>query len=841
MFELLWLCMISSVNDKKLLKFIRVMPVLIIAFATLLVVGVIFRDNKLKSLENLASLRQDYLLQQKNRIKQEVNSVYRQIKYERKHTEDRLKQDIKVRIYEAHDIAMAVYQKNKNKSEEELTKLITTALRALRFNNGRGYYFIYKMNGVNVMLPPLPHMEGTSRWDMQDSRGSFITRDVVNIAKNQGEGYHRWWFYKPGNSKQDFEKVGFVKYFAPLNWAIGTGEYIEDFEQQVKEQLLKRISEIRYGVSGYVFIIENDGTILAHENKAIVNNKAMDFKDKNDNEYIKDIINVATIGDGFVNYSSQLIPGVNEESDKLSYVRGVPEWGWVLGSGFYMSDVESFLSEKENAIRKQNQSKLIMLFFYCAILVFIMTILATLLSKKIATRLETYQSKIKKDIVEIESVRDKMQQLALYDSLTELPNRIHFTQLLDGKLVESDTNNKILAVVLVGIDDFKKINDLYSHKVGDQLLIKLSREFESILDKQDSVSRFGGDEFSFCFRNANDKEEIESKVDRIQKSLNKDIHIDGILIKFNCSIGVSCFPRDALTSEELISHADIALYLAKSDKKGGTLFFNSSIAKKLEYDFKVEQELKGAIERDEISLVYQPQICAVSGQLKSVEALCRWKNRVLGCVSPIEFIEVAERTDLIHSIGQFVTKKACDDIVAYFPNGRGAIKLSINISPKQFKLTSFTSDFFEIIEESGIDSERVTIEITENILLNDQESINPILQEFRRCGFGISLDDFGTGYSSLSYLNNLPINEIKIDRSFVDKLFLNKQSDSLIKAILAIGKSCNMTVVAEGVETPRQHRKLVEYQCDLMQGYYFDKPLLLEELCSRSDTWWQKE
>ena len=218
-----------------------------------------------------------------------------------------------------------------------------------------------------------------------------------------------------------------------------------------------------------------------------------------------------------------------------------------------------------------------------------------------------------------------------------------------------------------------------------------------------------------------------------------------------------------------------------------------------------------------------------------VEALARWNSETFGAISPVKFIEVAERIGVINQIGNFVFRRACEDILSISPNGENTIDLSINISPKQLMEPDFSMRLVEIIDDVGIDIKRLTLEITENILINDVNKVSPILHRLRDLGFGISLDDFGTGYSSLSYLNNLPISEIKIDRCFIDKITESSQSVSLIKAIIAIGRSCDMKVVAEGVESEEQHNRLVDLGCSLVQGYYFDQPLSIQKLLSRQE------
>lgn len=827
----------EQVNDKKLLRFIRVMPVLVIVIATLSVIALQLRSNRTEAEESLASLRDDYQQQQEVHIQQEVDSVYRQLAYEVMRTESALKQYIRERVYEAHRVATEIYTNNSDKPRREVTKMITDALRALRFNKGRGYYFMYEMNGVNVLHPPLPHMEGTSRWDMQDSRGAYITRDVINIARNNGEGFHRWWFYKPGDDKQDYEKLGFVKYFAPLDMMIGTGEYIEDFEQEIQHKLLTWISDIRYGNAGYLFIVDGEGTIIAHQNKNLIGVNALGFADRTGNEYIKQIISTAKKGGGFVRYFSSFMPDSVSDSEKVSYVRWFGAWRWVIGTGFYLSQSEAYLADKEAQLKQDNSEDLTNILLFSLVLFIVMTMLATFLTAQVSSRFKGFQKKISADFKKLEQAKNTMQHLAMYDSLTELPNRIHFTRETKHTVKKAAEAGQSLAVVLVDIDDFKKINDFYGHGVGDQLLKLISRKFELILDVEDSVSRFGGDEFVFCLQNIESQQNIKKKVAKIQAQFDKPLLINDVRIKVSCSIGVAGYPFDASTAEELISRADISLYQSK-ENKGSVTYFDTAIAKKLDYEFLLEEQLKGALERNEISVFYQPQICSESGSLAGVEALCRWNSAKLGPVSPLEFIEVAERIGMIHPIGQYVLQTACRDMMALFPDGESKVKLSVNISPKQLKLPHFADDFYTSIQESGIQANRITLEITENVLLDDKESVAPILEELRALGFGISLDDFGTGFSSLSYLNNLPISEIKIDRSFVIKMLNNKQSDSLVKAILAIGQSCEMKVVAEGVETKEQFSQLRQYRCDMVQGYFFDKPLSVNELKQRTDEHW---
>jgi len=262
------------------------------------------------------------------------------------------------------------------------------------------------------------------------------------------------------------------------------------------------------------------------------------------------------------------------------------------------------------------------------------------------------------------------------------------------------------------------------------------------------------------------------------------------------------------------------------------MFYNHAINEQVQHDFLLEEKLKYALENNEMSVVYQPQLNANSSQICSVEALVRWFNDSLGHVSPVEFIRLAEDIGVVNEIGLFVARQACADLKTYNSTAKDPIGLSINVSPKQLLNKDFSQSIFDVVSESGLAFGLVTLEITENVMIHNPKEVGLILQQLRDYGFGLSLDDFGTGYSSLSYINTLPISEIKIDRSFVDKMVTSEQSNTLVKSIVAIAHSSGLDIVAEGVETQEQLDQLVAYRCDMVQGYYFDKPLSLEELIS---------
>ncbi len=826
-------------TDQKLIRLIKVAPVLLIGTFAMIVIVLVISSNQLKAKKNIANLRNDFYTNQRNVIKNQIEHVTQQIEYEKSRTKETLRETISGRVYEAHRIATQIYQQNPDNTEQQNTVLITNVLRTIRFNQDRGYFFIYKTDGENVMHPLLPHLEGKSLWNFQDSHGSYIVREMAQKVKANGEAFYNWWFVKPQDKQTQYEKIGFGKYFEPYDWFIGTGDYVVDVESDIKARLLPWAENIRYRKNGYIFIYDAQGEVLA--DGEVGEHQAASAQDE---DYVNQMITLGQKEGGFLEYNHQHDNQIdvhdheqgNEHDaqfEHLAYVKGIPEWGWTVGTAVHMEVIEQYLQENEKELEQQNLNELSKILLLTLILMFILTVFSFILSKSLANRFKKFQHRILSDFEELELTKNKMEYMAQHDALTLLPNRVMLIDRIAQGIKQSKASGEYLAVMFIDLDDFKKVNDLYGHTVGDDLLLSISRSFEKIASPQDTISRFGGDEFIFCFPMLSDVQQAHDKVQQIRKVFKGSFNIDGKVIFSSCSIGVAMYPNDSNSPDELISKADIVLYKSKARHKGDVLFFDKQIDAKVQYELLLEQELRFALERDEITVNYQPQIDAKTGTIYGVEALARWQNQRLGIVSPVEFISVAESNGLIDEIGQFIIEKACQDIVEWMPNDVSNIKLSINISPKQLMKSNFVGMFTQCISSSGIDATRVTVEITENVLINDEIKVSPVLQSLRDIGFSVSLDDFGTGYSSLSYLNNLPINEIKIDRSFINKLLESPQSDSLVKAIIAIADSCQMKVVAEGVETEAQYQQLLGYNCDVLQGYYFDKPMSLEQLKER--------
>lgn len=816
-------------NDSELwlLRSIKILPVTL-TMTVMLAITLIFVGEEQRKIDALLDgFRQDFIESQRDQSKRQLQNIHQHLLFEASQAVDVLKADIRERIYEAHGIASGLYRSFPNYAEEELQSLISEALRDVRFNEGRGYFFIFSMEGTSVMHGLLPHIEGTSKIDAKDSKGTLILKEHIDLIRQStnGEAFYQWWYKKPGQGDVEFEKIGFGKEFEPFDWFIGTGEYVSDVEDEIKLRLLEWLTALRFGEDNYVFVMDMKGVTLAHKDPDRIGDPEPELL-----ETIRTTLNGNL--SGFVEYQSPYTPEGIFNSNKVSYVQVLPEWGWIIGTGFFTEHVERVLSPQVVKLKQAHSEDLLRVIL---ILVGLMSLLVTLsfwASKLVKRRFDDYQQRIEEDIKQLEISSMQLERLAHIDSLTGIPNRSRLDAQLDSCIEKCKTDKSKYAVLFVDLDDFKRINDKYGHHAGDELLKAVSATFSKLKRDDEILVRFGGDEFVFGFPIV-EVEEANLRAERIQEAIAVPILFHGIQLSTSCSIGIAIFPEHGANSSELLSHSDVALYTSKEKTKGQIQLFTKGISDILEYQFALEEQLSFALAREEISVHYQPKINAASGEIIGVEALCRWHSSEFGYVSPDQFIDVAEKTGLIIEIGDFVMKQACKDIVLFNRLNQSQVGVAINISPLQLLHKDFESKAKDILNSNELNNHLVIFEITENVVIEDTDRVKDILTNLSAEGFGVSLDDFGTGYCSLRYVNELPISEIKIDRQFIRDINDDNYLDSLANTIIAMGHSNQLNVVAEGVETKRQAELLNQMGCQVLQGYYFDKPLTFNQLCDR--------
>ena len=419
---------------------------------------------------------------------------------------------------------------------------------------------------------------------------------------------------------------------------------------------------------------------------------------------------------------------------------------------------------------------------------------------------------------------------ATHDSLTGLPNRKFVLEFLTHILAYKKRNRKNGAVLFIDLDNFKIINDSYGHKSGDYVLKVVSKRLNSLLREEDFLARLGGDEFLLIINEYKSLSDIDRVCTKIIESISQDIKEEDRIYKVGVSIGIATFPTDSDNAQKLLQFSDTAMYGTKDSGKNGYTFYNKEMTEKSLHISRIERELKHAIENDELELYYQPQIDIQSNRVVGVEALVRWNHPEQGLIMPDDFIYVAEQSGLILDLGYWVTEMACRTFKGWKERGCELDYIAVNMSAKQLECLHCLSDMKEIFKNLDFKAEWIELEITENTLISNFDSALSNINTFRELGIKFAIDDFGTGYSSLSYLKSLQVSTLKIDREFIKDILVDRDDFAIVSAIIAMAKALNYTVVAEGVEQKGEVELLKELECDIIQGYYFAKPLREEEL-----------
>jgi diguanylate cyclase (GGDEF)-like protein len=423
------------------------------------------------------------------------------------------------------------------------------------------------------------------------------------------------------------------------------------------------------------------------------------------------------------------------------------------------------------------------------------------------------------DITEWLEAQAKISHMARHDALTSLPNRVLFhEQLVQGLRLAGSSDQ--LAVLCLDLDHFKDINDSLGHPIGDALLKEVGRRLKATVGENDTVARLGGDEFAVVQIGRSEEAAARFLAGRLVEVISAPYEIDDHQIIIGVSIGISLSPQDGSNPDELLKNADLALYRAKADGRGTYRFFETGMDARAQARRLLEMDLRAALQRNEFEAYYQPIRDVASDRVVAFEALLRWNHPQRGLIAPLNFIPLAEETGLIVQLGEFVLRSACAD-AATWPDD---VDIAVNLSPVQFKSPNLIASVTDALAATGLNADRLELEITESVLLQNSEATLTTLHELRAMGVRISLDDFGTGYSSLSYLRSFPFDKIKIDRSFVSELATREDSMAIIRAVTGLGRSLGIVTTAEGVENAAQLELLRREGCTQAQGYLFSKP-----------------
>lgn len=426
--------------------------------------------------------------------------------------------------------------------------------------------------------------------------------------------------------------------------------------------------------------------------------------------------------------------------------------------------------------------------------------------------------------------KEQLKYMVYYDDLTRLPNRRMIIDEFNNKVQYSIEKNFLLGLLVINLDRFKSINDILGHATGNMLLKKVAENLGAIVDNRGLIARIGPDEFLIFLWDIDNIEQIKGIAENIISSLRMPILIDDYELFTTASVGISAYPQDGMDVETLIRNADIAMNKAKELGRDTYQFYHHHMKNTLQDNFYLANYLRNAIEKNELFLHFQPNLDSVSGKIVGVEALARWNHLEFGQIPPGTFIPIAEETGLIVPIGEWILREACRQNKAWQDNGFPRIKIAVNVSVRQLYYNDFYKTVMDVLNDTGLEPHYLELEITESVTIKDIKVVNGILKKLKSLGVHIAMDDFGTGYSSLSYLNQLNLDKLKLDQSFIRNITSFPENKEIAATIIKMAHTLDLKVTAEGVETIEHVNFLKEQQCDYMQGYYFSKPVTSEEI-----------
>lgn len=435
-----------------------------------------------------------------------------------------------------------------------------------------------------------------------------------------------------------------------------------------------------------------------------------------------------------------------------------------------------------------------------------------------------------RDVTERKIAQHELYKLAHHDILTGLPNRVLLEDRLQQAKAFSHRMNSQFAVLFLDLDRFKIINDTLGHSVGDELLRMVAARLKRTLRETDTVARIGGDEFIILLSSVNDRNDVAGLADKILKSLILPFKLRDHELFITTSLGVCMFPDDDQETEEMMKKADIAMYHAKSLGRNNVQFYNNDMDQNASRRFVISNSLRRGLEQNEFRVYYQPKVDVASGRIVAMEALARWEHPELGLLSPVEFIQLAEENGLIMQLGEWILRESCLQNMRWQSEGIMDMRVAVNLSGYQLQHTAMLATIRKVLKETGMSPDHLELEITESVIMQNPDFAVSVLSVISALGIHISIDDFGTGYSSLAHLKRFSVNTLKIDKSFVRDVDLSSTDAAIATAIIAMGNSLKLNVIAEGVETQAQYEFLKENNCDQVQGYLFCRPLPPEEL-----------
>lgn len=832
-------------------------PVASIFLAALAAITWFWIENETSALDaSNKRYAQEYIEARKAELRNEVLRVRAIIQDERNLAEIRLQQQLKARVYQAWNAVDSLRLEYEDLlSTSEIQQKAIESLRYLRWENGQRYFYILTLNGIELLYPPDPFMENRHVQDAFGTMGGDVYKLISTTVKRAGEGPVNYRWRSLGENSPLQNKPGYVKLYQPWNWIIGTGSLGSDFEETFRQDLFQKIAQTRpvQDDNGYFFLISYSGEIHAARHRYFadapnmlhaVNSQGTQVIQKN-----IDIAQQSPEG-GFSRYIWPDETGT--EVEKLSFVLAIDELETVIGTGIYLDKLHAEIAAREAELQQKLRARIETLLAIVALALTTVALSVYWLVLKLRENMRLFQRTFADSInsrvhIDARNIHfdefkllahqantmidglnmqaEELRHRAYHDHLTGLPNRMYGTRHLSEVIDAARSQNRRVGLLFIDLDNFKEVNDTLGHSAGDLLLKMVASRLRSLAQPDDMVARLGGDEFTIItplgaadLRQTQLAEQVLAVFQQPFTLNNQQIHV-------TASIGLSIYPENGHSAELLLRNADSAMYRAKGDGKNGYSLYNRAMTDEVVNRLATVEAMREALEQEQFVLFFQPQIDTCNGQVIGAEALIRWAHPQRGIIAPGQFIGVAESSGQIAAIGEWVLREACRNIVSWRDAGVELPRISINISGHQMRDGKLVETLTTILRSTGCPASSLELEITESVLMDNPEAANHLLSALQSLGCRIAIDDFGTGYSSLSYLKRLPIDKLKIDRSFIDELHLDGHDQAITRAIIALAQSLRLEVIAEGVENIEQLNRLRELGCHQVQGYHFSRPL----------------
>ncbi|WP_271272160.1 bifunctional diguanylate cyclase/phosphodiesterase [Aliamphritea hakodatensis] len=828
-----------------------------VIFITTLVIGYLWIDSEYRDLADTnRRFAENYLEEQKQILRNDVLRMREFVHQQQARASTDLRRHLKNHVYQAHSVATGIHrQYHKRLPDFNIQQRIIDALRYSHFASSRSYYFIDSFNKTPLLYPPDPAVEGHTMDASLHSREKHeVTQKTLELVSTEDEGYILYDWYRPEDNSTLERKYSFVKRFEPYNWIIGSGDYLEDFENRNRTRILQDIAQTSTSkmAPDYFSVVSYTGELYAAQGKYVAGQTNIwDLQSPNGKHVVQDAVRLVREHPegGFYSYSWEKPNG--DIAEKIAFMVGIDEWQVYIGTDAYLDTIDAEIARRsaEFASKVNTRVRTAMLILLTATLLILLS--AYFFSRRLQHNLTLFQHAfndavengihLNKDSIffnefkqlagSVNRMIDRLNRqtgilrhTAQHDALTDLPNRLTGNDHLETMLQTVAEHNASLALFFIDLDNFKEVNDTLGHSAGDQLLRQVAERLLGTLREEDHLARLGGDEFTIVTGFMPDKDDAVTIAQKLLDCFTAPFTIGEQQIFAGASIGIAIYPEHGHTSELLLRNADAAMYQAKRNGKNAFAFYDSHLTVNLQHRVNMIDSLRRAIDNREFCLHYQPQVCVKRSLTVSCEALIRWP-REQGWISPADFIPYAESSGLINPIGRWVIREACEQWVRWRDQGLSLRAIAVNISCHQLQEPDFIDHIVNCLAETGCPAQALELEVTESALLDTPEKLTRLYN----MGIRLALDDFGTGYSSLSYLKQLPLNKIKIDRSFINHIAHDVNDLAITRAILTLGLSLKLEVIAEGVEENRQLDVLRDERCPLIQGFIFSQALAADD------------